>query len=396
MISEVRGGVRVYRISYRTERLVGQEGLTSALVLLPDWPLTAAPPLVVFAHGLEGIAPECSASKGDWTRAPYHRVGSMLALASYGYPIIAPDYAGFMPGSTPGGVNLAEDEAHSLLDGTRAMSTLLARGATSDRVVLVGHSQGGHAVLSAQALAGSYGLTGQLDGVIAFAPAWIPGQTPGLALFKPFALNTTDDSGQLRLAMAYFYTHAEVYDGPGSGLDLFRPSKRSLVAAELATCAFTPTIPLEVLGTTPSDFFEPAFVDSIGACAFGDAAACATEPAATWVPRFRADRPHLDPQGADIVMWQGAEDHLASTEFAQCAIDKINADFAVPETTAAYTLCGDRDAAHETILSRNMSWTAQWIASRTGDAPEPAPCAGRSELLPEEGELECPLPGNTD
>ena len=80
----------------------------------------------------------------------------------------------------------------------------------------------------------------------------------------------------------------------------------------------------------------------------------------------------------------------------ECGIDKINADFSAPETTATFTLCGDRNAAHETILSRNMNWTAQWIAAKTGNAPEPTACAGRSELLPEDGQLECPLPGNTD
>jgi hypothetical protein len=302
-----------------------------------------------------------------------------------------------MPGSTPGGVLLSEDEAHSVLDGTRAMSKLLKPGATSDQVVLVGHSQGGHAVLSAQALAGSYGLTGQLAGVMAFAIAWIPGQTPGLVISKALGLNTTDDAGSLRLAMFYFYTHAEVHDGPGSGLALFQPSKRSLVKAALSGCAASPSeVPLEALGRTSSDFFEPAFVDSIGSCVLGDEVACATDPAAAWLPRFRAARPRLDPRGADVVMWLGGEDPAVSSELAQCGIDKINADFSAPETTATYTLCGDRSAAHETILSRNMSWTAQWIAARTGGAPEPAPCAGRSELLPEVGELACPLPGNTE
>ena len=135
---------------------------------------------------------------------------------------------------------------------------------------------------------------------------------------------------------------------------------------------------------------------SIGSCALGDDAACAREPAATWLARFRADRPRLDPQGADIVLWQGAADRASPPELAQCGIDKINADLSAPDTQASFTLCGDRSAAHETILSRNMSWTAQWIASRTGSAPEPPPCTGRSELLPQEGDLACSLPDNVD
>lgn len=395
--ADVRGAVHVYRVAYRTDRLLGQEGLSSALVLLPDMPRTAAPPLIVFAHGWEGIDPACNVSKGDWTQAPFQRVGSLLALASYGYPVIAPDYAGFLPGSTPAGVMLAEDEAHSVLDGTRAMSKLLKPGATSDQVVLVGHSQGGHAVLSAQALAGSYGLSGQLAGVLAFAPMWIPGQTPGLIISNALGLNTTDDAGSLRLAMAYFYTHAEIYDGAGRGLALFQPNLRSRVQAELAACPSTPNVaPLEVLGKTTADFFEPAFVDSIGSCVLGSEEDCAKEPAAAWLPRFRADRPRLDARGTDVVMWLGAEDESIPPDLGQCAIDKINADFSAPDTTATFTLCGDRTAAHETILSRNMSWAAEWIASHTGDAPEPAPCAGRNEIVPADDVLECGLPGNAD
>jgi len=394
--AEVRSAIRVYRVTYRTERLAGQEGLTSALLLLPDVPLTTAPPVIVFAHGLEGIDPACTVSRGDWTAAPYHRVGSMLALASYGYPVIAPDYAGFMPGSTPGGVSLAEDEAHSVLDGTRAMAKLLEPGATSDHVVLVGHSQGGHAVLSAQALAGSYGLRGRLRGVVAFASGWYPLKAAGLVIARDIGNNTTDDAGALRLAMTYFYTHAELYDGPGSGLALFQPSKRALVAADLGACPSTQSATLEALGNTASDFFEPAFVDSVGACALGDQAACAAEPAATWVPRFRADRPRLDAQGADILMWQGAEDQALPPELTQCGIDKINADFAAPDATASFTLCGDRSAGHETILSQNMSWTAQWIAWKTSNGPAPSACAGHSELLPQSGALTCLLPDNSD
>ncbi len=395
--ADVRGAVRVYRLAYRTERLAGQEGLTSALVLLPDRPLMAAPPLVVFAHGFEGIDPACTVSKGDWTKAPYHRVGSLLALASYGYPVIAPDYAGFMPGSAPGGVLLSEDEAHSVLDGTRAMNKALEAGSTSDEVVLVGHSQGGHAVLSAQALAGSYGLTGQLVGVVAFAPLWIPARTTGIVVSQFGGRNTRDDAGTLRQAMAYFYTHAELYDRPGSGLALFQESKRALVASDLAACPSAGRATLEQLGETPADFFEPAFVDAIGACAIGADEDCLQEPAAAWLARFRADRPRLDAQGADIVVWLGAGDQALSPDLGQCGIDKISEDFSAPETTASLTVCGDRNAAHETVLSRNMQWTAEWIASRTGGAPEPEPCAGRSELLPPAGDLVCALgPLNTD
>ena len=54
-----------------------------------------------------------------------------------------PNYSGFSYGQPPGYFSAA-DEAHAVLDATRAAAKLLPKG-SSDKVVVVGHSQGGHA-----------------------------------------------------------------------------------------------------------------------------------------------------------------------------------------------------------------------------------------------------------
>ena len=123
-----------------------------------------------------------------------------------------------------------------------------------------------------------------------------------------------------------------------------------------------------------------------------------SEPAATWSKRFIADRPRLDPQGAEILLWQGAHDDLASPALAQCGFEKIAADVAGDDATAAFTICGDRNADHQTLLSDNMTWTARWIASRTLGEPEPEACPDVEALQPADGtELACPaIHGNFD
>lgn len=185
--------VKLFRITYRTQRLAGQADFATALVALPARKELAnkqgmpeqddeeedkmkdgkRAPLVVFAHGTAPYGTACASSKLDplqcsTTTDKDTELVSIVAFATLGYPVIAPDYAGYVQGSRAPGYLLSEDEAHSVLDATRAMNNLRQRAV--EKVVLVGHSQGGHAVLSAQSFAKSYGLSGQLVGVAAMAP----------------------------------------------------------------------------------------------------------------------------------------------------------------------------------------------------------------------------------
>ena len=141
-------GATIYRITYRTERIAvngapAPEGLSSALLLVPSVPHKTGA-LAVYSHPSIGVADGCAltrvslsaASDGsDVVRAP------ILAMAGYGWTVIAPDQAGFGFNAPPGW-SVAEDEAHSLLDATRAAKGLLPAAMLPDPVVMVGHSQG--------------------------------------------------------------------------------------------------------------------------------------------------------------------------------------------------------------------------------------------------------------
>jgi pimeloyl-ACP methyl ester carboxylesterase len=395
--ADVKSSVRVYRIRYRTERLPGQEGMTGALVLLPDRPLSRRVPLIVFGHGGVGDAPAAAFSRSDPTSSDaLNRVDATaaLALASYGYPLIAPDYPGFVEGGTPG--NTADDEAHSLLDGTRAFEKLVTKIGLSEQVVLVGHSQGGHAVLAAQAHARSYGMSGRLDSVVPLAPAWYAARTHLAYLSKELGYNTTDHAVPITISLSYLFSHAEFYDGPGAGIALIQPAK--LGALAMLAESRNPFAELALLGRTAYDFLEPAFLDVVATCALTSLPQdCSTELAKTWQARFRADRPTLDPRGADILVWQAANDVPVPPTLGRCAVDKIMADLSVAKATARVSVCGDRDADHNDLVSRNVSWVARWIESRTLHTPAPSTCPGQEALAPEGETLACPdPPGNID
>src|SRR5439155_26950202 len=128
-----------------------------------------------------------------------------------------------------------------------------AGSAAPSKVVIVGHSQGGHAALSAQALAKSYGLEGTLAGAVGFAPLWIPPRSWGAATSPLAMLNTKDNGGVIAYALTYYYGHGELYDGPGGGLTTFQSGKRDAIKTLLTTaCNDTLGDKAATLGITPS------------------------------------------------------------------------------------------------------------------------------------------------
>src|SRR5256885_9485236 len=108
----------------------------------------------------------------------------------------------------------------------------------------------------------------------------------------------------------YFYSHGEVYDGPGGGLAMIQPAKRAAVRSFLMSqCAPNPPPGVDItsLGATPADFFDPAFISSVGGCGTGFGP-CDDATAMTWKARFSADRPAIDANGPPLLVFDGGKD----------------------------------------------------------------------------------------
>jgi pimeloyl-ACP methyl ester carboxylesterase len=123
-------------------------------------------PILTWAHGTTGIADVCAP-----TRAPAavsYSVPPLEAFLKAGFAVVRTDYQGL---GTPGThlYLVGKDEGRSVLDMVRAARAL--DPALGKRVVIAGHSQGGHAALWAAALAPKW--TPELDvrGTVAYAPA---------------------------------------------------------------------------------------------------------------------------------------------------------------------------------------------------------------------------------
>lgn len=386
-------GAHVYRVQFRTERgdAAHTAGYSSAVLFLPDTPRAEKLPVIVASHGSRGQAGPCAiyerpkAQDDVWD--DFER--QALPLVGAGYAVLAPNLAGYAgygatgnPASTYAG---SADVARSTLDGARALK-LLAPKILGDKVVLTGHSQGGHTALSALALAETYASELTIAGVVTYAPLWMPQRTWGTILLLPGLYPLATSPVPNAVSVWYHYTHAELIDGPGKGLELFQPAKRAAIKAWVDSQCWDSAgwAALAKLGTDASDLFDARFMDVIGNPAAGGSACPTTEPdktvCETWMARYQADRPHLTGKAktVPIALFYGAKDTTIAPDRVTCAIDRLKTTDA-----ANIKICVDPSALHGTIVTARAAYANDWIANLTlgGAAPAAADCGADETSL---------------
>ncbi len=195
-----------WRVLYHSTDLTDAPILVSGVIVAPRAP---APPggrtVVSWGHPTTGIAQRCAPSVGI---DPFDLIEGLRDLLAAGYVVAATDYPG-MGAAGPGSYLIGQTAGRSVLDAARAARALPETGAGS-RVLLWGHSQGGHAVLFA-AQSAAYAPELQLLGVATAAPA----ADLGALLDADIA----DVSG-VTISSYAFATYASVYrDTSGTTLD---------------------------------------------------------------------------------------------------------------------------------------------------------------------------------
>ncbi|WP_151743284.1 alpha/beta hydrolase [Acinetobacter calcoaceticus] len=155
-------------LTYKMLGQSGQEVQATSLVFTPNTPPpTGGWPIVVWAHGTTGVADVCAPSKTALTDSTKDLISKLLAA---GYVVVAPDYEGLGTSGIHPFLNV-KSEAFSITDAVVATRNYLSQRnlLTSKKWLTVGHSQGGHAALSAA----QYASRAQLDykGTVAVAPA---------------------------------------------------------------------------------------------------------------------------------------------------------------------------------------------------------------------------------
>lgn len=160
-------GTRAWRVIYHSRDLAGKDIPVSATVIVPDLPAPDGGRVVVaWGHPTTGIAQKCAPSVAV---DPFEYIEGMDALLAEGYAVVSTDYPG-MGVAGDSSYLIGVTTSNAVLDGIRAARDL-PELTLSERVLLWGHSQGGHAALFSAQRAAEYAPELTIEAVAVAAPA---------------------------------------------------------------------------------------------------------------------------------------------------------------------------------------------------------------------------------
>ncbi len=354
-------GASFYRVAFRTTRGTGNAGVSTARVYLPTTPLPLPLPVIAIGHPTDGLASSCAPSM-DLTS----NEDLALPWAGLGYAVIVADYAGLGNDDPTQGYVDNHDTAYSLMDSARALRNFLGPNVLSDQVLISGWSQGGGAVLSAQALDKTYGVGGTLVGVLAFAPEWQTRMNSfGYVdlLSNPTQLTIETGISNPVVAVMRQYAWDSLYVGPTHAGDTFPAANQSGITGAVASLCQTPLGGyLQAADPHIADFEDATFTSTLLACIDGTSGC--VDPGLTYYNFMQQNILTSDPEGAPILYVQGLADIImpAASE-AACNLEKMQADGVNPQ------VCVDPLAQHTNVVGRNMDFAITWVnALLTGAA----------------------------
>jgi len=361
-------GAAVTRVLYRSERTNGDGGFGSGTLYLPAG--ASDMPLIVHVSGTTGLADICAPSRGrfkDLEKTLYVLIGN-------GNAVFVPDLMGL---GTPGSMAYLEatDAGHSVLDGARAALAAAPEGALNGDLLLSGHSAGGHAVLSAQALQREYAPELSVLGVAALAGLWFDTEVFSELLTAPGYSTAGDDGWNVVYGAMYFIGHAAAYDGDDMAYGVIHPDRRDGIReAYEGYCTFPVEDGMMDLrqalaahAATAGQVFDPGFQSDFVNRFWCDAGMLDRCPdrVLTWIDRFAADRPTLDPDGAPIWFHIGSDDARITPNSMRCPILEAEHDGVDTQT------CYYDGVEHGPTAGVAAPWVSQWAQALGGggDAP---------------------------
>lgn len=219
-----------YLIHYTS--ISGVDGKThredSGAVFLPKGPAPAGGwPVVVWTHGTVGVATQCAPSLNPRSARDQQYLNTWLSL---GFAVVAPDYAGLGSPGLHHYLN-ARAEAWSVLD---SISASLKSFPLSNKIIIVGQSQGAHAAFAASGYQKSYAPS--LD-VLATVLTGTPYINADTRVERVFSGNSQQVGGDPKMPYAYYiFLSAADENKALKAEDYFRPKALADVALAKSLC----------------------------------------------------------------------------------------------------------------------------------------------------------------
>ena len=399
---DMKSDTHVFRVLYKTTRAGGAAGYAVATMYLPVKPVAEKLPLVLVARGSRGGAPLCAPSRhentpivttdnkdGNYVHDDY--LALVYPLAGEGLAVVATDNAGYSPykfgeaTNLPAGYAHLDDTARSYLDSARPLKAALG-AASSDKLVLVGLSQGGHTVMGSLQVANTYATPGPIVGVAAYAPLWYTQRSWGITL-NPLSIAVAgvvlNKSAGVPGAIWYHYTHAELMDGPGEGVKLFKPSMQAPIKAFVENICWSKTyaalgaaLPAGAAGGA-SDFFSDemnlALKDAdliFGRSCSGSGNLPLCEK---WLARYKADHPVHTAKAQDVpilLAYGLKDDSIPPARFA-CVVEKLKQGRSA-EQFSKIEYCVNPAAGHGGSVLLESDYVNDWVKAKGLGTAAPA------------------------
>jgi acetyl esterase/lipase len=322
---------RAWAVLYHSRDFDGRDVAVSGLVVAPPGAAPAGGrPVVVWGHGSVGLADRCAPSRGGVKDA---FGGPVASLLQQGVVWAATDYQGLgTPGPARFAVGLSAGRA--VLDAARAAQRLDA--GAGGRVVLHGHSEGGHAALWAAELARAYAPELQVLGVAASAPG--AELAAGLRV-EAAAGPATLTSGAMLLVVAW----SDVYRAP---LDVLTPAGRKAVGRVRSTCLQELMADPEVVAVRPRDLLT-------------------TPP---WPALLARNTPGKAATPAPILLAQGADDDRVTPAVTRALVERL---CRLGDTVELRTYQG---VGHFDVLEVASTDMVAWTGDRLAGRPTRSSC----------------------
>jgi alpha-beta hydrolase superfamily lysophospholipase len=322
---------RAWAVLYHSRSFDGRDVAVSGVVVAPPG---AAPPggraVVVWGHGSSGLADRCAPSHWGVMGAFGPWLGGVL---QQGVVVAATDYQGLgTPGPARSAIGLSAGRA--VLDAARAARQLDDAGA-GDRVVLHGHSEGGHAVLWAAELAAAYAPELQVLGVAASAP----GAELAAGLKAAGSGPATLTSGAMLLVVAWS-------DAYRVSLGVLTPAGRKAVSRVRSTCLEELAADPAIVAVRPTDLLT-------------------TPP---WPALLARNTPGHAATPAPIFLAQGADDDRVTPAVTRVLVGRL---CRLGDTVELRTY---QHVGHFDLVEAASTDVAAWIGERLAGQPARSTC----------------------
>jgi pimeloyl-ACP methyl ester carboxylesterase len=321
---------RNYRLLYQTVSPTGKFVAISGTLAVPNgMPPSGGWPLISWAHGTVGDAPQCAPSRSSRPNVEQRMLDAFVAR---GYAVAQTDYEGNgTPGIHPYMVaTAAARDVTDIVSASREIDPQIGR-----RWIVMGHSEGGASALSTAAVASQIAPDLDLAGAVAYAPFAYPEAT------LEYELHNGSPNGGL-VILGLLIAGFSTVDPRVVPSEMLEPKALQLMPTLYERCVSELMEHSAWSSTVPQNIFRPAGQSGVEAL-FADLEE--NDPA-----YFKISVPTL--------FVQGVSDSMVSSEGTLTVADRLRRN-GTPVTFKAYV-----HATHGSVLAASISEVAEWVANR--------------------------------